>query len=125
MRAVANLVIFAALLSGAGFMGPSPAAATGTLDGTWSVLVITEKGECDRGYRYQVNVANGRVTYSGDASVNMAGTVLPSGAVKVSIRLGGKGADGVGHLSGQTGGGTWRGAGGNTTCAGRWEAERR
>jgi hypothetical protein len=125
MRAIAKLVIIAALLSGAAFMSPPRAVAAGALDGTWSVLVITEKGECDRGYRYQVNVANGRVTYSGDASVDMAGTVSPNGAVKVSIRLGGKGADGVGHLSGQTGGGTWHGAGGNTSCAGRWEAERR
>jgi hypothetical protein len=124
MRAVAKLLICAALLGGAALIGP-PSAAAATLDGTWSVLVITEKGECDRGYRYQVNVANGRVTYSGDASVDMAGTVSPSGAVKVSIRLGGKGADGVGHLSGQNGAGTWHGAGDNTTCAGRWEAERR
>jgi hypothetical protein len=123
MRAVATLAIFAALLSAAAFAG-RPAAA-GALDGTWNVLVITEKGKCDRGYRYQVNVANGHVTYSGNASIDMAGTVLPSGAVKVRIRFGDKSADGVGHLSGQTGGGTWHGAGGNTTCAGRWEGERR
>ena len=44
----------------------------------------------------------------------MAGTVSPNGAVKVSIRLGDKGADGTGHLSGNTGAGTWRGAGGNS-----------
>jgi hypothetical protein len=125
MRAVAKLAIFAVLLVGAAFRGPLPAAASGALDGMWSVLVITEKGECDRGYRYQVKVANGRVTYAGDAAVNMAGTVSPNGAVKVSIRLGDKGADGVGRLSGQIGAGTWHGAGGNTTCAGRWEAERR
>ena len=41
----------------------------------------------------------------------MNGTVSPNGAVKVSIRLGDKGAEGIGHLSGQTGAGAWRGAG--------------
>ena len=72
-----------------------------------------------------MKVANGRVSYQGDASVDMAGTVAPSGSVKVSIRLGDKGANGTGRLSGQAGAGTWHGAGSNTVCAGRWEAERR
>jgi hypothetical protein len=125
MRVVAKLAIFVALLIGAAFAGPPPAVAAAALDGTWSVLIITEKGECDRGYRYEVKVANGHVSYAGDASLDMNGTVTPAGLVKVSIRLGSKGADGVGHLSGQSGTGTWHGAGGNSTCAGRWEAERR
>jgi hypothetical protein len=114
-------MFFAVLLTGAAFAGP-PAA---TLDGKWSVLIITEKGECDRGYRYEVKVANGHVNYAGDASLDMNGTVTPNGLVKVSIRLGSKGAEGIGHLSGQSGVGTWHGAGGNSACAGRWEAERR
>jgi hypothetical protein len=125
MRVVAKLVFFAALLTGAAFAGPPPAAANAALDGNWSVLIITEKGECDRGYRYEVKVANGHVSYAGDASLDMNGTITPAGLVKVSIRLGSKGADGIGHLSGQSGAGTWHGAGGNSTCAGRWEAERR
>jgi hypothetical protein len=118
-------MFFAALLTGAAFAGPPPATAAATLDGKWSVLIITEKGECDRGYRYEVKVANGHVNYAGDASLDMNGTVTPNGLVKVSIRLGSKGAEGIGHLSGQSGVGTWHGAGGNATCAGRWEAERR
>jgi hypothetical protein len=125
MRVFAKWAFFAALLVGAAFAGPPPAAAAATLDGAWSVLIITEKGECDRGYRYEVKVANGHVSYAGDASLDMNGTVTPNGLVKVSIRLGSKGAEGVGHLSGQNGAGTWHGAGGNSTCAGRWEAERR
>ena len=75
------------------------------------MLIITEKGDCDRAYRYGVNVANGQVRYTGDAAVNMAGTVAPNGAVKVSIRLGDKGANGTGRLSAQAGTGTWHGAG--------------
>ena len=46
-----------------------------------------------------MKVANGQVSYQGDAAVNLAGTVAPNGAVKVSIRLGDKGANGTGRLS--------------------------
>ena len=72
-----------------------------------------------------MSVADGKVRYQGDASVNMSGTITPAGAVKVDIRLGDKGANGTGRLSGNAGRGTWRGTGPNASCAGRWEAERR
>jgi hypothetical protein len=125
MRRVMNLVVFAALLAGSTLtVSPLYARAAG-YDGNWSVLIITEKGDCDRAYRYGIKVANGRVGYSGDAPVNMNGTVSRSGAVKVSIRLGEKGANGSGRLSANAGTGTWRDAAANSTCAGRWEAERR
>jgi hypothetical protein len=87
MHRVMNSVVFAALLAGAAFVGPPTAAFAAGLDGTWSVLIITEKGECDAAYRYAVKIANGQVSYAGDASLDMAGA--------------------------------------DTTCAGRWEAEKR
>src|SRR5450759_4668952 len=59
-------------------------------DGNWSVLIVTEKGTCDRGYRYNVRVANGQVSFQGDAAINLAGTVAPDGAIKVSIKVGEK-----------------------------------
>ena len=118
MRRVMNSVVFSAWLAGAAFAVPPSAALAAAQDGNWSVLIVTEKGECDAAYRYAVKVANGQVSYAGDASLDMAGTVAPNGAVKVSIRLGDKGANGTGRLSGQTGAGTWHGAG-------RWEAEKR
>ena len=102
----------------------SPAGAAAH-DGKWSVLVITEKGNCDRGYRYDVSVADGQVRYSGDGAVIFNGTVAPNGAVKVAIRFGEQGANGVGRLSGNAGAGTWHGAGKGAECSGRWEAERR
>jgi len=120
-----NSVIFAALLLGSATVGGPPAAYAAAQDGTWSVLIITEKGDCDRAYRYAVKIEHGQVSYQGEAAIDMAGTVAPNGAIKVSIRLGNKGADGSGHLSGQTGAGTWRSVGSNAGCAGRWEAERR
>jgi len=122
MRRVMNS-IFSAMLVGAALVGPSPAAFAAVHDGTWSVLIITEKGECDRGYRYEVKVANGQISYAGNAGVDMVGTVAPDGALKVSIKLGEKGASGIGRLSTHTGAGVWRGIGANGSCTGRWEAE--
>jgi hypothetical protein len=72
-----------------------------------------------------VNVSNGHVSYQGDASVDLSGTVAPSGLVKVNIKLGDKGANGTGQLSAHSGAGTWRGIGSSARCAGHWEAERR
>jgi hypothetical protein len=125
MRRIIKSVALAAVLAGAAIAATSVTARAAAQDGNWSVLVITEKGECDRGYRYNVKVAGGQLRYQGDASIDLAGTVASNGAVKVSIRMGDKGASGNGRLSGDAGAGTWRGTGSNGTCAGRWEAERR
>jgi hypothetical protein len=124
MHRVMNSVIAFALLAGA-CTGQPPAAFAATQDGNWSVLIITEKGDCDPGYRYGLKVSNGRVSYRGDSAVDLAGTVANNGAVNVSIKVGDKGASGTGRLSASSGAGTWHGVGLSGTCAGRWEAERK
>ena len=113
------------LAIGFALAGPAATAMAAAHDGNWSVLIITEKGTCDKAYRYNVGVANGEVRYQGDAAVNFNGTVQPNGAVKVNIRLGEQGASGTGRLAKDSGAGTWRGVGSAGECAGRWEAERR
>ena len=125
MRPIVTLSVLAALLSGPAMAANPPAALAAVQDGNWSVLIITEKGDCDRAYRYSVAVSNGQVRYDGDAAVKLSGTVTPSGVVRVSLMLGDKGASGTGRLSASSGNGIWRGVGSSTTCAGRWEAERR
>ena len=116
----------AAVLSlGFALAGPAATASAASHDGNWSVLIITEKGTCDKAYRYSVGVANGQVRYQGDAAVNFNGTVDQNGAVKVTIRLGEQGASGTGRLAKDSGTGKWHGVGGAGECAGRWEAERR
>lgn len=107
------------------FLSMTEVKGAATHDGNWSVLVITEKGACDKGFRYDVAITEGKVRYQGDTAVSFDGTVGPSGAVKVSIRLGEQGAHGTGRLTANSGTGTWRGAGKSGDCAGRWEAERR
>ena len=74
MRRLTTWVLPTALLLG---LAMPPAAQAAPHDGNWSVLVITEKGDCDRAYRYSTSVANGQVSYAGDAAVNMTGTVAP------------------------------------------------
>jgi hypothetical protein len=119
-RSVKSIVLSAIL---AGLALGAPAANAAVRDGVWSVLIITEKGECDRGYRYEVKVANGHISYNGDAAIDLAGTVAPDGATKVSIKAGEKGASGTGRLSARSGAGVWHGIGASGSCAGRWEAE--
>ncbi len=122
---VTKLMAAGALSLGIAIAAPAPVAMAAAHDGNWSVLIITEKGTCDKAYRYSVAVADGQVRYQGDAAVNFNGTVGSSGAVKVSIRLGEQGASGSGRLTATAGTGTWRGVGGSGDCSGRWEAERR
>ena len=125
MRHVVNSVIFAALLAALSMAGERSSAKEADYDGNWTVLVITEKGTCDRGYRYGVRVANGQVNYRGEKSVDLSGTITPNGEVRVSIRFHDQSASGVGRLSPTDGTGSWHGTGSSGTCSGRWEAERR
>lgn len=101
------------------------ALAASSFDGDWSVLVITEKGGCDRAFRYRVGVAQGRIGYRGAAAAQVAGTVTRKGAVNVTISLGNQSARGIGSLTGTGGRGTWRGTDAAGACSGHWEAERR
>src|SRR6476469_2386494 len=94
-----------------------------SLDGTWSVLIVTEQGKCDRAYRYPVRISNGSVGYAGEASFNVSGSVGPNGAVTVMVSKGNQSARGSGQLSATDGSGYW--VAGSGECSGSWTAERR
>jgi hypothetical protein len=104
---------------------PAPARAQGAFNGTWSVLIVTESGPCDRAYRYPVLVNNGRVTYAGQADFNVSGSVRPNGAVQVTVSRRDQRASGTGRLRGGGGSGSWRGSDSTGTCVGTWTAEKR
>jgi hypothetical protein len=106
-------------------LAPAHAAARTNFDGNWSVLIVTDSGPCDRGYRYGLAIRNGRVFYEGSAAVNVNGQVSPNGYVQVRVWAGSQSANGAGRLSSTSGSGTWRGAGSSSSCAGSWSAERR
>jgi hypothetical protein len=101
-------------------------ASAGTpFDGRWSVVVETERGSCDRAYRYGLLIQNGNVTTSApDSAFNIRGRVVANGAVHVRVSRGASYADGHGRLGRQSGSGVWRGVG-DGVCSGRWFAERR
>jgi hypothetical protein len=102
------------LIANTSFAGPA-------YDGVWSVLVHTEKGDCDPGYRYPIRIANGHLINAGDNAFTISGAVAPTGAITVTVSAAGKSANGSGHLAGAEGSGSWTGG----ACSGSWTAERR
>lgn len=102
-----------------------PRVAPGNaFDGAWSVEVITERGDCDRAYRYAIVVENGRARYGGPENFDVNGQIQRDGAVRASIVRGQDRADVTGRLAGNRGRGTWTTSGGRA-CSGSWNAERR
>ena len=102
----------------------SAAAARTPYDGVWSVLIVTDSGTCDRGYRYELRISNGNVTYD-DPSFRVSGRVVAGGRVSVTVARGDQQASGTGRLSRDYGQGLWRGGSPSAQCSGHWEAERR
>jgi hypothetical protein len=116
--------LFAAAGVAAAIALAGAAHAAATHDGNWKVTIITEAGNCDPAYSYPVKVVGGKVSYSGDGSFVISGSVADAGAVKVSISRGEQHADASGKLAGNAGAGQWSGKSATTACSGRWEADR-
>jgi hypothetical protein len=108
----------------AAFNSAGVASAASPYDGRWSVVIETSHGNCDRAYRYGLNIVNGHVSYAGDAAFDIRGHVAGDGAVHVRVARGSSYANGHGRLSHSSGSGVWRGVG-NGVCSGRWFADRR
>jgi hypothetical protein len=91
------------------------------------VEVLTDRGTCDRGYRYEIQVEDGALNLRGEGSgtIDVSGRVDAGGAVKVSIQRGEHVANGTGRLSRDSGSGTWNGHSPASACSGVWTAERR
>ena len=122
--AASALTAFAMLAVSAMPAAPAPiAAGKQSLDGNWSVLIVTEQGKCDRAYRYPVKIENGSVGYAGSASFTVSGKVGAKGEVTVTVARGSQSATGTGRMSATDGSGIWIAASGE--CSGTWTAERR
>ena len=113
----------AAIVSASAMPASAPAFAKSGFDGHWSVLIVTQKGTCDRAYRYPVKIDKGSVGYAGDASFTVSGKVGENGAVTVRVARGSQSANGQGKLSSTDGSGQW--VAGSGDCSGTWTAERR
>jgi hypothetical protein len=99
----------------------TPTKALPAYDGLWSVSIVTEKGDCDRGYRYPIRITRGVLSNAGDNAFTIAGSVSPTGVIRVSVSHGNSSASGLGRLAGDIGSGSWNGG----SCSGTWTAERR
>ena len=119
-RTVIRALTLSSILAATAYVAV-PAQASNNYDGNWSVVIVTEKGTCDRSYRYPVRITNGAVGYAGQASFTVSGKVAPNGKVIVSVSRGEQRANGSGQLSSTDGGGSWTGG----DCSGTWQAERR
>ena len=63
---------------------PPGAIARTPFDGAWSVLIVTDRGSCDRAYRYGLRIADGRVSYD-DPNFSVSGRVDGAGRVRVAV----------------------------------------
>lgn len=122
---LAGLVLAASFTAPADARAATRAPARASFDGKWSVLIVTERGPCDRGYRYGLSIRDGRVFYEGSLAVNVDGRVSGNGNVYVRVSASSQGATGWGRLGRDYGSGSWRGIGSSDTCSGTWTAEKR
>jgi hypothetical protein len=120
-----TIVLAGALASASIAESAGAAVARTSYDGSWSVLIVTDSGPCNRTYRYGVEISDGTVFYAGDGPVNLQGRVARNGAIRVRVVAGDQWADGSGRLFRDHGGGYWHGQGPTGACAGRWDAQRR
>lgn len=113
--------VCALLAVSAGLAASATSKAAPRYDGMWSVSIVTEKGDCDRAYRYPIRISNGALVNGGSDPFTISGKVAPSGAITVTVSHGSKSATGSGRLAGDSGTGLWHGG----SCSGTWSAERR
>ena len=121
LRNQASRRVVFALVAATATLTTTASFAEPRYDGLWSVLVMTQKGDCDPGYRYPIRIANGTLVNAGDNPFTITGKIAQTGAITVTISAGGKSAIGLGKLAGDLGGGSWTGG----ACSGSWTAERR
>jgi hypothetical protein len=119
--AIAAAVAIATTIMATAIIASAASFAVPRYDGLWSVLVVTEKGDCDRGYRYPIRISNGLLANAGNSVFTITGRVGGTGAITVTVSGGGRSANGSGRLAGNAGMGSWNGG----SCSGSWTAERR
>jgi hypothetical protein len=116
LKPSASFVLAAAVLFAA---SPGQAAS---FDGPWTVVIVTQSGNCDAAYSFPLRVSGGRIVSTGGAAIN--GRISGRGGVSVAISSGGSSGRASGRLSGYAGSGRWNGILNGARCSGRWEAHR-
>jgi hypothetical protein len=117
-RACGALAIIS-IAAAIGMAGPTNARTD--FDGEWSVVIVTQKGDCERAYRAPITINNGNFINVGVNMVDVSGKVGADGKLTVRVSRGEKSAVGLGRLTATSGAGSWKGG----ACAGTWTAQRR
>jgi hypothetical protein len=119
-RATAILLCAAAGLTQAGALAAAPH------DGSWAIEVVTERGNCERLYRYYV-VVDGEAIHLrssfGETSEAPVGALRKDGRIDVTLGQTDDLVSVKGQLGAASGGGNWSAPARN--CAGRWSASKR
>jgi hypothetical protein len=113
----------ALLVAGSLFGAAASSKAASAYDGNWSVTIQSSSADC-KGSQLPLKIDNGKLGYNGYVPVSVSGSVGGNGAVSVSVKAGGRSARGSGHLSGNSGSGTWTGTSASANCSGTWTASR-
>jgi hypothetical protein len=95
-------------------------------DGSWAIEVMTERGDCERVYRYYVVVSGNAVHLRspfGETSQAPVGLMRKDGRIDVTIGQADDPVSVKGQLGAASGGGNWSAPARN--CAGRWSASKR
>jgi hypothetical protein len=117
-----RLAIAVALLAASGLW--VSAQARSAYDGSWSVAVYGQRGNCQGGvYQFSVQIVNGFVRYVG-GNVSVSGRVSSNGVVAVRILTSDRSAVGSGRLSRSYGSGTYREQSSAGLCIGTWTGQR-
>ena len=122
LKLLAKPLIVCLVLVGSYLLISRQAFAGTRFDGTWNLVFLTQRGDCDPTYNFMVDVVNGNITHPN--ILTFRGHVAPSGAVVASVRVGQRYASGSGRLSGMSGRGIWSGRSGEARCTGTWAAQR-
>lgn len=122
MQAACRGVMFGATLLAAS-LPFTVAYGAQPFDGQWSVEVVTEKGTCDTAYRWDLQIADGRVASTPDMPAAASGSVSSKGVVAVRFTRGADAMNATGSAAGKWASGNWSAPSKN--CSGRWRAERR
>ncbi len=121
MRARFTVAAAAVLASSAA--APLTAANITSFDGTWSAVLMTRSGGCERSGQISGKIVNGTLV-SPVGGVSVSGRVKEDGELSGKVSMGSYYIIGSGRLVGNSGSGTWQGVGPSGPCSGVWNASR-
>ena len=122
MRSTAFVII---VVAGPGLWGER-ALAQSRHDGSWAIEIVTERGACERLYRYYVVVEGQAVrvrSMTGETSEATSGLVRPDGRIDATVGQPDDPVRVTGRLKGTAGKGVWSAPA--RQCTGRWSAHKR